>query len=280
MEHGNLLVLLQPAEFLIICGAAIGSVLVSTPVERMKMVLRSLLTLTRGHSPSPQRFRNMLKMMYELFTYARRAGLQALETEVEQPEQSLVLKGYPDFLKDITCRAFLCDSLRMYITAGVKPEELDRLMNLDMRVVRATNNKPVRLLGHVADSLPGLGIVAAVLGVVVTMQSLGGDVSQVGAKVAAALVGTFLGILLCYGVVGPLALHLEVRNEYQAEALQTLRVAITSYLVTSSARLACEYARRSIPLDVRPTFDEMEEVFRREARIPATSRDQGMAASA
>jgi chemotaxis protein MotA len=142
-------------------------------------------------------------------------------------------------------------------------------MDLDIDIQRRGQHEPVKSLTTVADSLPGLGIVAAVLGVVITMQAIGGAPEAVGQKVAAALVGTFLGILLCYGVVGPLAARLEHVGETEAQFLQVLRTAIVSFARGAAPILAVEYARRSIPVELRPTFSEFEDGIRREAQVPA-----------
>jgi chemotaxis protein MotA len=181
-------------------------------------------------------------------------------------------------LSDAEATNFICDSFRMAISAGLSEQEVERLMAVDMEVQRSGRQQPLRVLISVADALPGLGIVAAVLGVVVTMQALGGPAQAIGHKVAAALVGTFFGILLCYGVVSPISSRLESMGKARMEYLQVLRVAITSFFRGASPLVAAESARRSIPLDLRPSLEEMETQLRRE-RIPP-SRDQLQATAA
>jgi chemotaxis protein MotA len=166
----------------------------------------------------------------------------------------------------------------MAISAGLTGAELERLMTLDMDVQRSGRQQPLRVLTNVADSLPGLGIIAAVLGVVVTMQALGGPAGEIGQKVAAALVGTFLGILLCYGVIGPIANHLECLSKARSEYLQVLRVALTSFFHGASPIVAAEAARRTIPLDLRPTLDEMEKQLRRETIPMSAAQQEALAA--
>jgi chemotaxis protein MotA len=208
-------------------------------------------------------------MLYELFVYAQRVGgAMKLEDHVEKPETSDIFQRRPEFLRDRETRDFVCDSLRMLVIGATTPHELNELMDLDMDVQRRGRSEPVNALSSMADALPGLGIVAAVLGVVITMEAIGGDTQMVGQKVAAALVGTFLGILMCYGVVGPLASRLEALNEAQVQFLQVLRIAIVAYARGSSPLLAVEYARRSIPLEVRPGFVEMEKMIKREVKLP------------
>jgi chemotaxis protein MotA len=265
LERGNVLVLLQPAELLIICGSAGGILLVSNPPSQIRRMLAGIRELFRPGKYSQPFYLATLKMLYELFLFGRRAGPTGLENHIEDPEKSAIFQRYPEFLADSEALAFLCDSFRIVIAAGITAPELDRLMSSDMAVQRRERQQPVSALSTLADSLPGLGIVAAVLGVVVTMQALGGEASEIGQKVAAALVGTFLGILLCYGVTGPLAFHMECRNQGRNEYLEVLRVAVSSYLGGASPIVAAEFARRSIPAGLRPSFTEMEEATRRSA---------------
>jgi chemotaxis protein MotA len=173
-----------------------------------------------------------------------------------------VFKKYPHFLNDHHAVDFICDSLRMSISGGVGHFELDQMMEVDMEVHHHESSIPVGALATVADSLPGLGIVAAVLGVVITMGAIGGAASEIGHKVAAALVGTFLGILLCYGFVGPLASHMSKLNDDEGRYYHVLRVALISYVRGSAPILAVEFARRAIPSQVRPSFREMETACR------------------
>ena len=176
-------------------------------------------------------------------------------------------------------RDFLCDSLRMLVIGITNAAELDRLMDLDIEVQRRGDHEPAGALGAIAEALPGLGIVAAVLGVVITMSSIGGAPESIGQKVAAALVGTFIGILLCYGVVGPLASRLEANIEERAQFLQVVRTAVVAHARGATPILAVEYARRSIPVELRPAFIELEMAIRRDAKIP-TMPEQALPAGA
>jgi chemotaxis protein MotA len=272
LEKGNPWVLLQPAELLIVVGAALGTVLIA---NRPKLI-RKMIAGARDTFLSPSRGREsllrQLRMLYEVFGFVQRAGIVALENDVETPENSEIFKRYPAFLRDRDTRDFFCDSLRMMVIGATAPHELDQLMDLDIDVQRRARHEPVMALQAVADSLPGLGIVAAVLGVVITMQAIGGSPESVGQKVAAALVGTFLGILLCYGVVGPVATRLESLGEEHTQFLQVTRVAICSFVRGASPILAVEYARRSIPVEWRPSFLELETTIRRDAKIPIVAK--------
>ncbi|PWU04284.1 MAG: flagellar motor stator protein MotA [Terriglobia bacterium] len=269
VEKGNPYVLLQPAELLIVCGAALGIVLIANrPAVIWRMTRSACSVIIFPPWQSRGFFLRSLRMLYEVFVYAQRAGIVGLEADVEDPAKSRIFSHYPELLKDLPAREFLCDSLRMLVIGVTTPHELDHLMDLDMEVQRRGNQEPVSALSAVADALPGLGIVAAVLGVVITMQSIGSSPETVGEKVAAALVGTFLGILLCYGVVGPLASRLEGLGEGRVHYLQVLRTAVVAFARGSSPILAVEYGRRSIPVECRPTFNEMEISIRRDAKIP------------
>lgn len=275
LEKGNPWVLMQPAELLIVGGAAVGIVLIANPPA----LIRKMLVGARDTFRQPQhgRYSHLLylRMLFEVFGFVQRAGIVALEQDVENPDKSRIFSRYPDFLRDREIRDFICDSLRMMVIGVTTPQELDQLLDLDIDVQRRGRHEPVSALHTVADSLPGLGIVAAVLGVVITMQAIGGAPETVGQKVAAALVGTFLGILLCYGVVGPVAARLETMSESQAQFLQVLRVAICSFARGASPILAVEYARRSIPVEVRPSFVLMESTIKRDARIPPIPKPDG-----
>jgi chemotaxis protein MotA len=218
-----------------------------------------------------------LKMLNELFMSARKNGMVKLEADIEEPAKSQIFNKYPKFLKDHHALAFLCDTLRMSITGGVSPFDLDQMMELDMEVHHHEKAAPVAALTTVADALPGLGIVAAVLGVVITMGALGGPPEEIGHKVAAALVGTFLGILMCYGFFGPLAASMTKANEAESEYYYFLRVGIAAFIRGSAPILSVEFARRSIPSHYRPTFKEMEKMCKGGGAAAASSTEAAAA---
>jgi chemotaxis protein MotA len=261
MEHGNIRVLLQPAELIIIGGAATGTVLVANPLHILKKIASGIVAVFGGSKFTKQRYLDTLKMMFDLLNKARRDGLMSLENDIEEPDKSPILSKNPAFLKDHHVCNFFCDSMRMAIT-GIDTFELDQLMETDMEVHQHDATQPVNALSTVADSLPGLGIVAAVLGVVITMGALGGPPEEIGRKVAAALVGTFLGILLCYGLVGPLSSNMAKLAEEEHAYLHFLRVLTISALKGSAPMIAVEVGRRAIPGHLRPTFQEVENYCR------------------
>ncbi|MCU1234385.1 MAG: chemotaxis protein [Candidatus Solibacter sp.] len=268
LESGNLYVLLQPAELLIVGGAAAGIVMVANPPSTILGMWRGVLAAFRPPPHNPKTFLRYMRMLYEVFAYIQRVGILEIENDVEDPAKSRLFANHPDFLKDKTTRAFVCDSLRMLVVGVTTASELDQLMELDIEAQRRGRQEPVTALHAVADALPGLGIVAAVLGVVITMQAIGGPPEAVGQKVAAALVGTFLGILLCYGVVGPVATRLQSLGETEGQLLHVLRIAIVAFARGASPILAVEYARRSVAVELRPSFQDMEISIKREAKIP------------
>jgi chemotaxis protein MotA len=261
MEHGNLKVLIQPAELVTIGGAAVGTVLIANPLHILKQIAGGIGGVFGGSKFTKQAYLDSLKTLYELLNKARKDGLMALEGDVEEPDKSAILSKGPKVLKDHHARDFVCDSLRMAIT-GVDPFDLDQMLDLDLEVHHHQAALPTSALNSMADSLPGLGIVAAVLGIVITMGALGGPPEEIGKKVAAALVGTFLGILLCYGLVGPIAANMVKISEDEHAYLYVLRVLVVSFLKGTAPIMAVEVARRAVPGRVRPSFKELEAACR------------------
>ncbi len=271
MEKGHMAVLIQPAELLIIAGAATGTMLVANPIHILKGIAAGMAGVLKGSKLGKPRYLDTLRMMYQFLNKVRKEGLLSVENDVEEPEASELFKKYPEFLSDHASRDFVCDTLRMAITGGVEPFDMDQMMELDMEVHHHDATQPVSALSTTADALPGLGIVAAVLGVVITMGALGGPPEEIGHKVAAALVGTFLGILLCYGVAGPLAANMAKSAEEHNGYLHVLRVLLVAFLKGAAPIIAVEMARRAIPAHVRPTFDEMEKSCKGQAAEPAAA---------
>jgi chemotaxis protein MotA len=262
MEHGKLLVLLQPAELVIILGAAIGTVVVANPLPTLIRLGKGLAEVFTGAGYTKQNYLESLKMLYELYSYARKSGTAKLEEDVDNPSKSAVFSKYPAFLKSGHALEFLCDTLRTGVSGAVEPMDIDQMMEVDLEVHHRESIEPVEALTTMADSLPGLGIVAAVLGVVITMGALGGAKEEIGHRVASALVGTFLGILLCYGIFGPLASAMGKQNEAKNQYFGFLRMGALAFVKGLSPIMAVELARRSIPTGVRPTFKEMETACR------------------
>jgi chemotaxis protein MotA len=268
LHGGEMLVLVQPSEFLIIGGASIGSLLISTPPKLIRMLVGQLRSIFgRGYTPGD--FLELLALQYQLFRVIQQNGVMALESHVENPEASPILVKYPTFVARHHAAVFLFDSLKIMILGGIAVHDLEALMDEDLHVHHEETLKPSGTLARVSDALPGLGIVAAVLGVVITMQAIDGPPAEIGHKVAAALVGTFLGILLSYGFVGPLSTHLEHMVAEEGRYLQCLKVGILSAYKGLPPAVAVEFARRALPSDLRPSFDETERICRAAAKPDA-----------
>lgn len=271
MEHGNVRVLMQPAELIIILGAAIGTVLIANPLHILKKIASGLGGAFGSSKYTQARYLEAMKIMYELFGRARREGMMALEADSDAPDKSPVFSKYPNFLKDHHALDFVCDSIRMAASGAIEPFDADQMLEMDMEVHHHESTQPVAALSTMADSLPGLGIVAAVLGVVITMGALGGPPEEIGKKVAAALVGTFLGILMCYGFIGPLAANMSKAADEEHEYYQVLRVMIVASMKGSAPSVAVEFGRRAIPSRLRPSFQETENFIKGKTEAPATA---------
>src|ERR1700722_20410195 len=258
MEKGKLLVLMQPSEMVIIVGAALGTLVIANPMSLVMRIFKSLIGTLKGGRFTRAFYLESLKMLNDIFVFARKNGMAKLEEDVEHPDKSTLLSTYPSLAKDHHLVHFVCDTLRMAVSGVVQPYDLDALLEQDIETHHHEISAPARSLTTVSDALPGLGIVAAVLGVVNTMGSLGGPPEAVGEKVAAALVGTFLGILLCYGVASPLAASIEKAAEAESQYYQTLRAGLMAFAKGMAPMIAVEFSRRAIPPEMRPTFHEME----------------------
>jgi chemotaxis protein MotA len=262
MERGNLRVLLQPAELVIIGGAAVGTVLIANPMHILKKIVAGVIGAFGASRFSKAKYLETLKMMSELLGRARKEGIMALEADSDAPDKSPIFSKYPKFLKDHHACAFLCDTIRMAAGGTVEAFDVDQMMERDIEVHQHDATQPVAALSTMADSLPGLGIVAAVLGVVITMGALGGPPEEIGHKVAAALVGTFLGILLCYGFIGPVASKMSKEAEEEHAFYNVLRVITVTFIKGTPPSIAVEVGRRAIPAHARPTFQEAEKFMK------------------
>ena len=258
MEHGSLIVLMQPAELLIIGGAAIGTLLIANPIAVLEALLKESTGVFKSDPYDKVRYLHTLKMLNDVFSRGRKGGIASLEPDVEDPQKSELFKRYDFILKDHYALDFICDTLRVAMTGTISHFDLDQMIELDLEVHHWEASAPVVALSTVADALPGLGIVAAVLGVVITMQAIGGPPAEIGHKVAAALVGTFLGVLLCYGFFGPIAIAMTRMNDVKSRYFNCLRSGLISFVRGAPAILAVKFSRRSIPAAVRPSFVEME----------------------
>lgn len=256
-EGGHVGALFQPLELVIIGGASLGSLLIATPLSVIKALLAQLKG-SFGGSLAKKDYLELLVMMYEIFNVARRDGLVGLENHIEHPHESEIFKRYPKFLANEHAVAFFADTMRVIISGSVQPHDLEDLMAEDIETLHNDELRPSQALATVADALPGLGIVAAVLGVVLTMAAIDGPPSEIGHKVAAALVGTFMGVLGCYGFVGPLANNLQHRTNDTKQYLTCMKHALLSFHKGVAGVIAVEFARRTLYAEARPDFLELE----------------------
>ena len=262
MEGGEVGVLIQPAEIVIIMGAALGSVLISTPLKVVIQILQSLIKVLTGATVSKAQYFELLSVLYELFQMARKDGQLALEPHIEDPEKSSLFAKYPGFIKNHHAVHFLADTVRVILAGGVAPHDLEALMDTDIETHHEESVMPSAVLSKVGDAMPGLGIVAAVLGIVITMGAINGPPEEIGHKVGVALVGTFLGILVSYGFFQPLATGIENLSNNEARYILVLKAGLLAFASDAPPIVAVEFARRAIFSDVRPSFKEMEEAFR------------------
>jgi chemotaxis protein MotA len=255
MHHGNLAVLIQINEFIIIGGAALGALLVANPLPLVKQLFGQLLGLLKPNPYNDKAYQELLQVLYEIFQTARKEGLVGLE----------IFKKYASFSGNHHAVSFLADTLKVLLTGAVEDHHLSEILDLDLERQHEEAMAVPAALTRVGDAMPGFGIVAAVLGIIVTMGSIGGAASEIGEKVAAALVGTFFGILLAYGVVGPMATAIEARIRSEVSYMGCIRTALLSFARGDSPMTSVEFARRNIePID-RPSFTELEALTRRKA---------------
>jgi chemotaxis protein MotA len=265
MHHGHIVVLLQWSEFIIIGGSALGAFLVSNPMSVVMGSVRSVLALLKANPYSEKAYAELLQVLYEVFQKARKDGLVGLESHIEEPEKSEIFKKYEFFGKHKHALPFLCDTLKVLLTGAVEDHHLAEILDLDLERQMEESKAIPAALAKIGDALPGFGIVAAVLGVVITMGSIGGSASEIGEKVAAALVGTFLGILLSYGMVNPIANAIEARLRSENDYMACIRTALLAFARGDAPMTCVEFARRNIEPVERPTFAELESLTRRRA---------------
>jgi chemotaxis protein MotA len=280
MEKGPVAVLYQPAELLIIGGAAMGTLLVANPLSLIIKMFKSVLGIMGGTRYTRAFYLESLKMLSDIFTFARKSGVAKLEEDVENPDKSAVFSKYPKLIKDHHMLHFVCDTLRTAVSGVVAPHDLDDMIEKDIEIHHRDAAAPARALAVVSDALPGLGIVAAVLGVVITMSALGGPPEEIGHKVASALVGTFLGILLSYGVVSPIASNLEKTVDAEGQFYQMLRAGLMAFAKGMAPMIAVEFSRRAIPHELRPGFKEMETACKGGTPASAAGAQAGKSAPA
>lgn len=262
MHGGKIMALMQYTELIIIGGSAFGSVIIGYDLKSAIGMLTCIPNLMKGNPYSKQTFTDLLQGMYEIFVLARKGGLMALEKHVENPQESELIQKYPSFAKNSHAVDLFADTLKLVVMGGVSIYDLSDLMDIDIEAQSEESMKMTHVLTTVSDSLPGFGIVAAVLGIVITMQAIGGPPAQIGEKVAAALVGTFLGILMAYGIVAPLAKATEGIAKCESQYMACIKNAVVAFARGDAPLICVEFARRNIEPELRPGFKEIEDICR------------------
>ena len=262
MHGGNVLILLQVSEFIIIGGAGIGSFVVANTPATIKATISGVIGTLKGSGMNKEVYLDLLRLMYETFQLAKKEGLIGLEQHIENPTSSSIFSKYSTFLNNHHAVDFFCDTLKVVLNGGVANHDLEDMMELDLETMHHEETKAPTALNTVADAFPGIGIVAAVLGVIITMGKIDQPAEVIGHSVSAALVGTFLGILLSYGFVGPLVKNMEENIDAGSKYMAAIKSGVLSFVKGAPPIVAVEYARRAIPLEARPSFAETEEAVK------------------
>ncbi len=265
MHHGQMAVLMQWSEFIIIGGSAAGAFLVANPMHVVKASIKQTIALLKPSPYTEKAYSELLQVLYEIFQKARKDGLVGIEAHIENPEKSDIFKKYPLFFKNHHAMSFLCDTLKVLLTGAVEDHHLSDILELDLEKQHEEHMAAPTALAGIGDAMPGFGIVAAVLGVVITMGAIGGSATEIGEKVAGALVGTFLGILLSYGIIGPMSKAIEGRVKTEHDYMCCIRTALLAFARGDSPMTCVEFARRNIEPEERPTFAELETLTRKKA---------------
>lgn len=268
MAGGNLGALIVVSEYVVICGSALGAIIIMAPKYVIIALIKQMLGTLKGSPYGRKAYEDLFKALYELFMIGRRNGMIALEEHVLTPETSSIFTKYPGFLKDHHAMAMLCGGLKPIIDGKVKPDQLKLLLDTELETMENEHHKPIDVLTKAADAMPGFGIVAAVLGIVITMGSIAGPVEMIGHHVAAALVGTFLGILISYGFLNPLCVNMAFVGSSELAYFKTISIAVVGFANGMAPIMAIEVARRGLTSDVKPTADDLEAMLKKAAAAP------------
>lgn len=262
MAGGSPGVLVHASEFIIIGGATIGVLVAGAPGKVLSALSKGIVKALTGSGVGKKEYMELFLLLFEAFSAMRKNGDMALEKDVDDPKNSAIFSKYPGFLKNHHAVGLLCDSLRLVISGSANPHELENLIDEELATFDEEAERPASLLTKVADALPGLGIVAAVLGIVITMQFMDAGPSVIGHKVAAALVGTFIGILASYGFLQPIACKMEMLHAEEKKYLECIKAGILAHLHGAAPIISVEYARRVCFSGERPSAGELEEACR------------------
>lgn len=256
-SHGNMLTLWQPFEVIIICGSALGAFMIANPFSLQKRALGMLPQVFSGSRHNKRFYAQLLGLMYCLFQKSRQNGFLSIEEDIESPHTSELFNRFPEVLRDHEIVYFLTDNYRIFTLTGLPSYEIEAIMDNEIEQIQEELAAPSHAMTRVAEGLPGFGIVAAVLGIVITMGSIGGPIEEIGAHVAAALVGTFLGIFLGYGFAGPAASHMENLGTHELKAYLCVKATLSAIVSGYAPPVAVETGRKLLPPEMRPSFLEL-----------------------
>lgn len=266
MAGGHVGALMQPSEFVVILGSALGATITMAPMKVLKDMMSQILGSLKGSPYGKAAYEDLFKALYELFMLGRRNGMVALEEHVSNPETSSIFKKYPGFSKDHHALELLTGALRPIIDGKVKPDQLKLLLDIELDAMEDEHHKPISVLTKAADAMPGFGIVAAVLGIVVTMGAIAGPIEEIGHHVASALVGTFLGILVSYGFLNPLAVNMEFTGASEMAFKRCIATSVIGFANGMAPIMAVEVARRSLESHIKPSAEGLEEMLKNAAK--------------
>jgi len=269
MGGGNTLALLHLSELIIIGGAAFGALVLMSPWKVLMDLVKQAFGTLKGSPYNKKAYDELFKALYELFMLGRRGGMVALEEHIMTPDNSAIFGKYPTFQKNKHAMDFLCNGLRPIIDGKIKPDHLKLLLDIELDAMEAEHERPIGVLTKAADAMPGFGIVAAVLGIVITMASIAGPIEEIGRKVAAALVGTFLGIFISYGFMNPLAVNMEFISIAELAYVRCIAASVISFASGMSPIMAIEVARRGLSSEVKPSADGLEAMLKSLNQAPA-----------
>jgi chemotaxis protein MotA len=262
MINGPLGVLVQPSEFVVIGGAVIGATIAANPLKFLTRILAQLPVALKGSPYNKTTYSELLQMQYDVFVNSKKGGLLSIEEDVNNPMSSSIFTKYPVFIANHHAVDFFCDAMKMLVNGACSPEELEIMLEAEMETHHEEGTIVPVLLQRASDALPGLGIVAAVLGIVVTMQHLDGPPEELGHHVGSALVGTFLGLLLSYGFLAPIAANLENLAQDEAKYYACIKSGLVAFSNGAAPMTAIEFARKTIYSFDRPPTAELEPMLK------------------
>jgi chemotaxis protein MotA len=262
MAGGQVGALIHPSEIVTIGGAALGAAICMSSKKMLIDLMKGTLQAMKGSPFGKKVYEELFKLMYELFRTARRNGLLALEPHLANPHDSSIFHKYPLISKNHHVTEFICGALMPVLEGSVKPERLPEMLETEIKAIEEEHHGPLGVLMKTADGLPGFGIVAAVLGIVITMAHIDGPVEEIGHSVGAALVGTFLGILMSYGFLAPLATKLEFQGQEELAFFRTISTIVLGYVTELPPKVAIEMARRGLNSELKPSREQLEEMLK------------------